>query len=202
MTLLKIFFLYAIFFSVFIASWNEISFSSLYTPSFENSTNMTSMIKIGDLLYSTNNGNVTNVRILDITDPVKTEVSFVEKGIINETIKVTNQGTYIETYLSNDVIRGEGKGIITAQNNGEIVTWQAYDSGKLLNSNETQTYHGIIFFNSYSQGKLSFLDNKVGLYLIEIGDDGSYSRHIWEWKQPKNLFYIFYIFFFMLTILS
>ena len=182
MTLLKIFFLYAIFFSVFIASWNEISFSSLYTPSFENSTNMTSMIKIGHLLYSTNNGNVTNVRILDITDPVKTEVSFVEKGIINETIKVTNQGTYIETYLSKDVIRGEGKGIITAQNNGEIVTWQAYDSGKLLNSNETQTYHGIIFFNSYSQGKLSFLDNKVGLYLIEIGDDGSYSRHIWEWK--------------------
>ncbi|MGZ5548955.1 MAG: hypothetical protein ACXWFZ_13505 [Nitrososphaeraceae archaeon] len=96
---MKIFFLYVIFFSVFIASWNEISFSGIYTQSLENSTNMTSMIKIGDLLYSTNNGNVTNVKILDIIDPIKTEVSFVEKGIINETIKVTNQGTYIETYL-------------------------------------------------------------------------------------------------------
>ena len=80
------------------------------------------MIKIGDLLYSTNNGNVTNVRILDTTDPIKTEVSFVEKGIINGTIQVTNQGTYIETYLSNDIIRGEGKGIIIADDNDEIVT--------------------------------------------------------------------------------
>ena len=58
------------------------------------------MIKIGDLLYSTNNGNVTNIRILDTTDPIKTEVSFVEKGIINGTIQVTNQGTYIEIYQS------------------------------------------------------------------------------------------------------
>lgn len=140
------------------------------------------MIKIGGLLYSTNNGNVTNVRILDITDPIKIEVSFIEKGILNETIEVTNQGTYIETYLSNSTIRGEGKGIIAAQN-GEIVTWQDYDSGQLLNSNESQIYNGIIFFNSHSPGKLSFLDNQVGLYIIEIGDDdGSYSRHIWEWK--------------------
>jgi hypothetical protein len=44
---------------------------------------------------------------------------------------------YIESYLSNNVIRGEGKGIITADNSGEIVTWQAYDSGQLLNSNES-----------------------------------------------------------------
>lgn len=97
---------------------------------------LTWLIKIGGLLYSTNNGNVTNVRILDITDPIKIEVSFIEKGILNETIEVTNQGTYIETYLSNSTIRGEGKGIIAAQN-GEIVTWQDYDSGQLLNSNES-----------------------------------------------------------------
>lgn len=97
-------------------------------------------------------------------------------------LQVTNQGMYIETYQSNNVIRGEGKVIITT-NNDEIVTWQAYDSGQLLDSNDSQIYHGIIFFNSYSLGKLSFLDNKIGLYIIEIGnDDGSYSRHIWEWR--------------------
>ena len=180
MTLLKISFLYAIFFSVVIVTWQGLTFVAIYAQPVQNSTNI-DMIKIGDLLYSTNNGNVTNIRILDTTDPIKTEVSFVEKGIINETIQVTNQGMYIETYQSNNVIRGEGKGIITA-NNDEIVTWQAYDSGQLLDSNDSQIHHGIIFFNSHSPGKLSFLDNKVGLYLIEIGDDGSYSRHIWEWR--------------------
>jgi hypothetical protein len=180
MTLLKISFLYAIFFSVVIVAWQGLTFVAIYAQPVQNSTNI-DMIKIGDLLYSTNDGNVTNVRILDITNPIKTEVSFVEKGIINETIQVTNQGTYIETYLSNDIIRGEGKGIITA-NNDEIVTWQAYDNGRLLDSNDSQIYHGIIFFNSHSPGKLSFLDNKVGLYIIEIGDDGIYSRYIWEWR--------------------
>jgi hypothetical protein len=161
-------------------TWQGLTFVAIYAQPVQNSTNI-DMIKIGDLLYSTNDGNVTNVRILDITNPIKTEVSFVEKGIINETIQVTNQGTYIETYLSNDIIRGEGKGIITA-NNDEIDTWQAYDNGRLLDSNDSQIYHGIIFFNSHSPGKLSFLDNKVGLYIIEIGDDGIYSRYIWEWR--------------------
>lgn len=181
MTLLKISFLYAIFFSLVIVTWQGLTFVAIYAQPVQNSTNI-DMIKIGDLLYSTDNGNVTNVRILDTTDPIKTEVSFVEKGIINGTIQVTNQGTYIETYLSNDIIRGEGKGIIIADDNDEIVTWQAYDSGKLLNANESQIYHGIIFFNSHSPGKLSFLDNKTGLYIIEIGYNGSYSRHIWEWR--------------------
>jgi hypothetical protein len=72
--------------------------------------------------------------------------------------------------------------MITSENDSEIVTWQAYDIGK-LDTSESQTYHGIISFDSpYSQGKLSFLDNKVGLYIIEIEHNGSYSRHIWEWK--------------------
>ena len=87
MTLLKISFLYAIFFSVVIVTWQGLTFVAIYAQPVQNSTNI-DMIKIGDLLYSTNNGNVTNVRILDTIDPIKTEVSFVEKGIINEKFEV------------------------------------------------------------------------------------------------------------------
>lgn len=90
MTLLKISFLYAIFFSVVIVTWQGLTFVAIYAQPVQNSTN------IRDLLYSTNNGNVTNIIILDTTDPIKTEVSFVEKGIINETIQVTS-------YQSRDV---------------------------------------------------------------------------------------------------
>ena len=108
-------------------------------------------------------------------------MSFIEKGKINDTIQVTLQGTYINTYISNNTIRGEGKGIITTEDTNEIATWQAYDSGR-IESNDSQIYYGIIFFNSTS-GILSFLDNKVGLYIIEIAnDDGYYSRYIWDWK--------------------
>jgi hypothetical protein len=154
--------------------------AKIYAQS-ENSDNR-NMIDIGGLIYSANIGNITNIKILDNTAPLVKELSFVEKGKINDSIQVTNQGTYINTYISNNTIRGEGNGTITTADTNEIATWQAYDSGKIPDPNESQVYHGIIFFKSPS-GTLSFLDNKVGLYIIEIeNDDGKYSRHIWDWK--------------------
>lgn len=137
-----------------------------------------------ELLYSSNNGNITNVRVIDIIEPMKIEISFIEKGTLysKEPIEVTNQGTYVETFVSNNIVRGEGKGIIT-MNNGEFTAWEAYDS-KLINSNGngSQTYQGIIFFNSNSEN-LAFLDHKIGLYISKVGVDGeSGNRQIWDWK--------------------
>jgi len=141
----------------------------------------TNMIHIGGIIYFSDNGNITNIKTLVKTGPLVKELSFIEKGKINDTIRVTLQGTYINTYISNNTIRGEGKGIITTEDTKEIATWQAYDSGK-IESNDHQIYYGIIFFNSPS-GILSFLDNKVGLYIIKIeNDEGYYKRYIWDWK--------------------
>lgn len=67
----NIFLIYHLF-SVVIVTWQGLTFVAIYAQPVQNSTNI-DMIKIGDLLYSTNNGNVTNVRILDTTDPIKTE---------------------------------------------------------------------------------------------------------------------------------
>ena len=93
-------------------------------------------------------------------------------------MEVTNQGTFIETHLSDNIVRGEGKGIITTQNAGTI-SWQAFDSGQ-INSDGSTTFQGIIFFNTASSEKLSYLDNKFGLYIHEVRDDESKERHIWE----------------------
>ena len=154
-------------------------FAKIYAQP-ENSDNR-NMIHIGGLIYSSDNGNITNIKTLDKTGPLVKELSFIEKGKINDTIQVTLQGTYINTYISNNTIRGEGKGIITTEDTNEIATWQAYDSGR-IESNDSQIYYGIIFFNSPSE-IISFLDNKVGLYIIEIeNDDGYYKRNVWEWK--------------------
>jgi hypothetical protein len=77
MTLLrKISLLYAIFFfSVVIVTWQGLTFVAIYAQPVHTSTNI-DMIKIGDLLYSTNNGNVTSgnvtsIRMLDTTEPIK-----------------------------------------------------------------------------------------------------------------------------------
>jgi hypothetical protein len=154
-------------------------FAKIYAQP-ENSDNR-NMIHIGGLIYSSDNGNITNIKTLDKTGPLVKELSFIEKGKINDTINVTYQGTYINTYISNNTIRGEGNGILTTEDADEIATWQAYDSG-IIESDDSQIYYGIVFFNSTS-GILSFLDNKVGLYIIEIEkDNGYYSRHIWDWK--------------------
>ncbi|NOJ28811.1 MAG: hypothetical protein DA328_01425 [Nitrososphaeraceae archaeon] len=158
--------------TIFLNNLTEISAQS-------NNSNITP-IKT-ELLYSSNYGNITSVRVLDADEPKKIEVSFIEKGYLNKTIEVTNQGTFIETFLSDNIVRGEGYGIMTTQN-AETIGWHAFDSGQ-ISYNGSQIHKGIIFFNSGLSEKLSYFDNKIGLYINEVGEpDKSKNRYIWEWK--------------------
>lgn len=45
---------------------------------------------------------------------------------------VTNIGTFIETYKTNKIIFGEGKGLMTTENGGDIISWVSYDKGSLF----------------------------------------------------------------------
>jgi hypothetical protein len=72
---------------------------------------------------------------------------------------VTNIGTFLETNKSDKTISGQGKGIIT-NTDGDLVMWTSYDLGQ-INSDKSEIYRGIIFFDAVSKGKLDFLNNTV-----------------------------------------
>jgi hypothetical protein len=80
------------------------------------------------------------------------------------------------------------KEIITTEN-GDIISWNAFDIGLTVNGNgngddtggldteRNTTFRGIIFLSTNSEN-LSFMNNVVGLY---INDENG--RQIWEWRN-------------------
>ena len=147
---------------------------------------------LGTPLYHLNSGKITALRVIDVGEVPKTEVSVMERGTMVGIGNVTNIGTFIETYKTNKIIFGEGKGIITPENGSggggsDIITWTSHDIGK-INSDRSESYHGIMFFSldsniiSYN-GKLGFLNNTAAIYTTSVGANGSTLRQIWQWKK-------------------
>ena len=64
---------------------------------------------------------------------------------------------------------------------GEIATYTGQDLG-ITGKNGTDTYRGILTFQTDSDGKLAFLDNVIGLYEYKSWFNGTKSGTIGEWK--------------------
>ena len=131
----------------------------------------------GDPFYQSVNGTVTSTRVLNVEGIPQTEVSFFENSLINGNISVLNEGTFLGTIHPNKII-GKGIGIMTSDD-GQRVTWNAEDVGKIA-SNGSIIYQGLIYFDTNSNGSLSFLKDSVGLYVSIVGGEDSH-RNIWEW---------------------
>ena len=130
-----------------------------------------------DPFYQSINGTVTSTRILNVEGILQSEVSFFENALINGNITILNQGTFFESIHPNKII-GNGKGIITSSD-GQMVTWNAEDIGKVTR-NGSIIYQGLIHFDTTSNGSLSFLKDSVGLYVSIVGGEAS-QRNIWQW---------------------
>ena len=144
--------------------------------------------------YQTTSSNITSMRIVDVSPSVVVqEVSFIGKAFMRDIGNVTNIGTFTDN-ISHDGTRvhGAGKGIITIEGGGDMISWNSYDLGLTVYGNDTAdgndrktitTYRGIVFFNTNSE-RLSFLNDVVGLYITWVIDgQGSGLGQIWEWKN-------------------
>lgn len=132
-----------------------------------------------DPFYQSINGTITLNKSLNAEGMPQNEISFIENSLINGNISAVNQGTFIDTIHPNNFIVGKGQGIITSSD-GQQVTWNAEDIGKITNNGST-IYQGLIYFDTKSNGSLDFLKGSVGLYICMVENDGS-QRNIWEWK--------------------
>jgi hypothetical protein len=92
--------------------------------------------------------------------PVTKEFVF-EKGIMKDIGNVTNNMTFINTYLPGNTIQAKGNGTIKT-GDGQTANWISSDIG-ILNSNGF-IFQGIVFFNSTNSEKLSFLNHTIGIY--------------------------------------
>jgi hypothetical protein len=130
-------------------------------------------------------GKITGQRVLDIEGHT-IETSVATKGTIKgvqvqEIITFTGRPT-----VEKGVLHGVGQGVITttagsAGGEPEMVTYTGEGVGRISSSGGVK-WRGSIFSRTSSGGKLSFLNNMVGVFEAEIDADGNFSEKIWEWK--------------------
>ena len=122
-------------------------------------------------------GKITGRRVLDVEGPtMETSVSI--EGSFKGT-QIKQHMTYISKPVSPGVIHGKAKGVMMACES-EIVVSTGEGIGKISPSGVK--WHGSAFYRTSSTGKLSFLNNVVGLFETEVDSEGNFTEKIWEWK--------------------
>ena len=133
---------------------------------------------LGDLFYEAK-GRITSKRVLDLEGP-KIESSYFLEGKMRE-IEVAEIGTFTSIPISDGFFFIEGKDIVTVKgSDDEMATVKAQGISKLKDSSKVVS--GSNFYRSSKTGKLSFLNNLVGVHEATVDNDGNISYKVWEWK--------------------
>ena len=133
---------------------------------------------LGDLFYEAK-GRITSKRVLDLEGP-KIESSYFLEGKMRE-IEVLEIGTFTSVPISEGVFFIEGKDIVTLkESDDEMATVKAEGISKLKGSSKVVS--GSNFYRSSKTGKLSFLNNLVGVHEAIVDVDGNIMYKVWEWK--------------------
>ncbi len=134
---------------------------------------------LGELIIE-DRGKVIGQRVLDVEGP-KLETSFTAKGKYKGE-EVTDIGTYC-SIMRGEVMYGEGRGVLTTKDGKEMATWTGQGIGRFTGAGKISV-RGSLFFRTTSTngGKLSFLNNLVGVFEYEEDEQGNNSSKVWEWK--------------------
>jgi hypothetical protein len=126
-------------------------------------------------------GKSTGQRVLDVQEGLpKIETSFSEAGKLKG-VEFTNIGTFWSITRSGGTLYGEGQGVMTTKGGDEMATWNGYGVGRFTGPGRI-SYRGSFFYRTNSTGKLSFLNNIVGLFEYEWDEGGNSAAKVWEWK--------------------
>ncbi len=139
---------------------------------------------LGDPFY-TERSKATSIRVIDVSNGPKIEVSFSGNGTIRDSINVTDIGTTWNLQTSGGMIYSEGQGLLTTQQ-GEMATYTQQATGQITPEGRV-VFHGSMFFKTLSPrgqfpSPLAFLDNQMGIYNYESDIAGNAIKQVWEWQ--------------------
>ena len=132
---------------------------------------------LGELIGETK-GKISNRNVVSVEGPtIETTVS--SSGTLNG-VQVNEILTYVASPSSKGILHGIGKGVINTQD-GEIATFTGEGIGR-FDASGLLTWRGAIFFHTSSEGKLEFLNNKVGVFEAQVDSQGNFADKTWEWE--------------------
>jgi hypothetical protein len=127
-------------------------------------------------------GKITGRRVLNVEGIPKMETSFMMEGNYRGTT-CTDVGTYT-AMLEDGVLHGEGQGIVTTKDGQGMASWTGQGVGRFTGPGKV-SFRGALYYRTPSAsegGKLSFLNNMVGVFEYEADEMGNCSVKNWEWK--------------------
>ena len=122
-------------------------------------------------------GKMMGQRVLDSEGPTM-ETSISARGSVRGT-QVNESLTYVARATSAGVLHGEGQGVIMA-GDSEMAAYTGKGIGRFTASGVQ--WRGAMFYRTSSTGKLSFLNNVVGVFEADMDSEGNFSEKIWEWR--------------------
>ena len=128
-----------------------------------------------------NKSRLTGSRILN-ADEYKIEHSLTHEGKLKD-IEITILGAFWAIPTGKNVIYGEGQGIITTKDGEATASFREYRIGH-SKGQVGASFRGSVFYKSSisTNGKLSFLNDKIGVFETEINESGISTEKVWEWK--------------------
>ena len=117
-------------------------------------------LNVHDAVYNANTSEFLGSKNISLTPYRVTEKHYLDQGLLNNTVNVTNSQTYLDTYLSNNLLVGRGNGTI-ATTDGQNISWISSGIGKLIDNQ--WVFYGVMLFNNTHSESLSLLNNSIGL---------------------------------------
>ena len=94
---------------------------------------------------------------------------------MNGNIEVTDTGEFVSV-SKNNLIFEQGQGVIKTKDSSETANYT------LIDVYNGTAFQGASVYSTNSTGKLSFLNNIIGIYIGETDENENYESTEWHWK--------------------
>jgi hypothetical protein len=128
-------------------------------------------LNVTDAVYNDNTSGFLGSKNITSTPYRITEQHYLDQGLLNNAVNVTNSQTYLDIYLSDDLLLGRGNGTIETAD-GQNISWISSDIGRLIDNQ--WTFYGLMLFNNTHSESLSLLNNSIGLSKSIAGSEPDY----------------------------
>ena len=141
------------------------------TPQPSANEQVTLPLDIADSIYSANTTKFLGSKNISLTPYRIEEAHHSDQGFLKGVGNVTNNQTYIGTYLSDELRQSKGNGTFGTPD-GQSVGWIYSGIGRPVDGR--WVFHGIILFNNTQSESLSLLNNNIGLVKDIVGNETDY----------------------------
>ena len=141
------------------------------TPQPSVNEQITLPLDVADSIYSANTSKFLGSKNISLTPYRMTEGHYSDQGFLKGVGNVTNNQTYIGTYLSDELVQSTGNGTFETPD-GQSISWISSSIGRPVDG--SWVFHGIILFNNTKSESLSLLNNSIALSTDTAGNEPHY----------------------------